>query len=88
MVAEANSILIGSRRNQSSMKGTEIIRHVCDGLTSKQIGERIFLSVRTVEGIRMKILEKMEVKNTAGIIITLSRTISTHRKRSEATTLQ
>ena len=47
----------------------EIIRYICDGLTSKQIGERIFLSVRTVEGIRMKILEKMEVKNTAGIII-------------------
>lgn len=47
----------------------EIIRHICDGLTSKQIGEKIFLSVRTVEGLRMKILEKMEVKNTAGIII-------------------
>lgn len=48
---------------------TEIIRFICDGLTSKQIGERIFLSVRTVEGLRMKILEKMDVKNTAGIII-------------------
>ncbi|WEK36551.1 MAG: response regulator transcription factor [Candidatus Pseudobacter hemicellulosilyticus] len=47
----------------------EIIRFICDGLTSKQIGEKIFLSVRTVEGLRMKILEKMEVKNTAGIII-------------------
>ena len=47
----------------------EIIRFICDGLTSKQIGERIFLSVRTVEGLRMKILEKMDVKNTAGIII-------------------
>lgn len=47
----------------------EIVRFICDGLTSKQIGERIFLSVRTVEGLRMKILEKMDVKNTAGIII-------------------
>lgn len=47
----------------------EIIRFICDGLTSKQIGEKIFLSVRTVEGLRMKILEKMDVKNTAGIII-------------------
>jgi two-component system, NarL family, response regulator NreC len=25
--------------------------------------------VRTVEGLRLKIMEKMEVKNTAGIII-------------------
>jgi DNA-binding NarL/FixJ family response regulator len=47
----------------------EIIRFICSGLTSKQIGEKIFLSVRTVEGLRMKILEKMDVKNTAGIII-------------------
>jgi len=48
---------------------SEIITDICNGLTSKQIAEKIFLSVRTVEGIRMKIMEKMEVKNTAGIII-------------------
>lgn len=47
----------------------EIITDICNGLTSKQIAEKIYLSVRTVEGLRMKIMEKMEVKNTAGIII-------------------
>jgi DNA-binding NarL/FixJ family response regulator len=47
----------------------EIICYICDGLTNKEIGAKIFLSVRTVEGLRMKILEKMNVKNTAGIII-------------------
>jgi DNA-binding NarL/FixJ family response regulator len=47
----------------------EIIIDICHGLTSKQIADKIFLSVRTVEGLRMKIMEKMEVKNTAGIII-------------------
>lgn len=47
----------------------EIIIDICNGLTSKQIADKIFLSVRTVEGLRMKIMEKMEVKNTAGIII-------------------
>jgi DNA-binding NarL/FixJ family response regulator len=47
----------------------EIICFICDGLTNKEIGGKIFLSVRTVEGLRMKILEKMNVKNTAGIII-------------------
>ena len=47
----------------------EIIRDICNGFTSKQIAEKIFLSVRTVEGLRMKIMEKMDVKNTAGIII-------------------
>jgi DNA-binding NarL/FixJ family response regulator len=47
----------------------EIIGHICDGLTNKEIAAKIFLSVRTIEGLRMKILEKMNVKNTAGIII-------------------
>jgi DNA-binding NarL/FixJ family response regulator len=47
----------------------EIITCICDGLTNKEIAAKIFLSVRTVEGLRMKILEKMQVKNTAGIII-------------------
>ncbi len=47
----------------------EIIRYICEGLTNKEIGEKIFLSVRTVEGLRLKIIEKMNVKNTAGIIV-------------------
>ena len=47
----------------------EIVRYICDGLTNKEIGEKIFLSVRTVEGLRLKIIEKMNVKNTAGIIV-------------------
>ncbi len=47
----------------------QIITYICEGITSKEIAENIFLSVRTVEGLRMKIMEKMNVKNTAGIII-------------------
>lgn len=47
----------------------EIIFHICEGITNKEIAEKIYLSVRTVEGLRMKIMEKMNVKNTAGIII-------------------
>jgi DNA-binding NarL/FixJ family response regulator len=47
----------------------EIIGYICDGLTNKEIGEKVFLSVRTIEGLRLKIVEKMNVKNTAGIIV-------------------
>jgi DNA-binding NarL/FixJ family response regulator len=47
----------------------EIIGYICSGLTNKEIGEKIFLSVRTIEGLRLKIIEKMNVKNTAGIIV-------------------
>lgn len=47
----------------------EIIRLICQEYTNKQIGEKLFLSARTVEGYRMKILEKMDVKNIVGIVI-------------------
>ena len=47
----------------------EVIRMTCEGYSTKEIADRLFLSVRSIEGIRMRILEKMEVKNTAGLVI-------------------
>jgi DNA-binding NarL/FixJ family response regulator len=47
----------------------EIIRLICRQNTAQEIGEQLFLSKRTVEGYRTKIMEKMEVKNTAGVVI-------------------
>lgn len=47
----------------------EIIRMICQQCTTQEIGEKLFLSKRTVEGYRTKILEKMNVKNTAGVVI-------------------
>ena len=47
----------------------EIIKLICRQLTAQQIGDQLFLSKRTVEGYRIKIMEKMEAKNTAGVVI-------------------
>jgi two-component system response regulator NreC len=47
----------------------EIIKLICLQLTAQQIGNQLFLSKRTVEGYRIKIMEKMEAKNTAGVVI-------------------
>jgi DNA-binding NarL/FixJ family response regulator len=47
----------------------EIIRFICQQLTAQEIADKVFLSKRTVEGHRTKILEKMNVKNTAGVVI-------------------
>lgn len=57
------------RRPEFNEKELEIIQLICQEYTNKEIGERLFLSVRTVEGYRMKILEKMEVKNSVGLVI-------------------
>jgi DNA-binding NarL/FixJ family response regulator len=47
----------------------QIIRLICQQNTAQEIGEQLFLSKRTVEGYRTRILEKMEVKNTAGVVV-------------------
>lgn len=57
------------REAEFSDREKEIIKLICEEYTNKQIGEKLFISTRTVEGYRMKILDKMEVKNTVGIVI-------------------
>ena len=47
----------------------EIIELICKEQTNKEIADKLFLSVRTVEGHRLKILEKMSVKNTVGLVV-------------------
>ena len=37
--------------------------------TTQQIADKIYLSKRTVEGYRVKILEKIQAKNIAGVVI-------------------
>jgi DNA-binding NarL/FixJ family response regulator len=52
-----------------SEREIEIIGHICNELTNKEIGDKLFLSARTVEGHRLKIMEKMNVKNTVGLVV-------------------
>ena len=52
-----------------SERELSIIKLICEEKSSKEIGELLFMSSRTVEGIRAKILEKMKVKTPAGIAI-------------------
>jgi DNA-binding NarL/FixJ family response regulator len=60
------------RRSQEALfteREREIIRLICRQHTAQEIGDLLFISKRTVEGYRTRILEKMEVKNTAGVVI-------------------
>ena len=46
----------------------EVLVHTCEGLTTTEIGEILSLSPRTVEGHRLRMIEKLGVKNTAGLV--------------------
>ena len=47
----------------------EIIKLICQQNSSKEISDKLYLSSRTVEGYRTKILEKMNAKNTVGVVV-------------------
>jgi len=47
----------------------DIIKMICQQQTTQEIADKIYLSKRTVEGYRVKILEKIQAKNIAGVVI-------------------
>ncbi len=46
----------------------EIVALVAAGLTSQEIGKKLFISHRTVETHRARIMDKLGVNNTAGLV--------------------
>jgi two-component system, NarL family, response regulator DegU len=49
-------------------KELEVLRLVCEGLTSKEIGEKLFLSPRTVETRKNNLMQKFNVQTTGKLI--------------------
>lgn len=58
-----------SPKVEFSERELEVIELICSECTNKEIGDKLFISIRTVEGHRLKILEKMGVKNTVGLVV-------------------
>lgn len=57
------------KKPEFSEKEIAVIHLICQQYAEKEIAEKLHLSIRTIEGYREKILEKMDVKNTAGIVV-------------------
>jgi two-component system, NarL family, response regulator DegU len=51
-----------------SDRETLIVRLLCQELTNKEIGDRLGLSERTIENHRYRILEKLSLKSTIGLV--------------------
>ncbi|MGI4834149.1 MAG: response regulator [Janthinobacterium lividum] len=47
----------------------EILRFICEGRTAAEIADQLFISRRTVEGHRQKLLEKTSAPNSAGLVV-------------------
>lgn len=54
---------------QLTRRELEVLELIAQELTNTEIGERLFISEKTVDGHRMNLLSKFGVKNTAGLIM-------------------
>ena len=52
-----------------SPREIEVLELICREFTAKEIAEKLFISPRTAEGHRRHLIEKLGVKNTAGLIV-------------------
>ena len=46
----------------------EVLRLIADEYSNSEIAEKLFISIRTVDTHRRNLLEKLQVKNTAGLV--------------------
>jgi DNA-binding NarL/FixJ family response regulator len=46
----------------------DVLRYICMEFTSQEIGEKMSISPRTVESIKERLMERFNVKNTAGLV--------------------
>lgn len=56
------------KKHQLTKREVEIIKLICEEMSSKEIGDKLFISEFTVTTHRRNILSKVDVKNTAGLI--------------------
>jgi len=54
--------------NSLSKREKEILKHIVFGLTSKEIGNKLFISTFTVQKHRKNILHKLNLKGTAELV--------------------
>ena len=52
-----------------SDKEKEVLRMLCKGFNNNDIAEKLFMSVRTVEGYRNKLLQKTGSVNVINLVI-------------------
>lgn len=61
--------LVSCEGMKISPREAEIIRFVAEGLTNKEIADKLFLSAHTVTTHRKNIMAKLGVNNTAGLVL-------------------
>jgi len=57
------------KKQEFTEKELTVIRYICQEMSNKEMANQLNLSIRTVEGYRDRIQEKIGAKNSAGIVV-------------------
>ncbi len=55
-------------KNSITKREKEVLSLIVKGLTSSEIAKRLYISPRTVETHRSNLMQKLDIKNTAGLV--------------------
>jgi len=58
------------KKNNLTRRELEVLRHIAQAMSNKEIAEKLFISDQTVSVHRKNIMRKLSVSNTAGLIKT------------------
>lgn len=53
---------------QLSDREIEVLKLICEENSNQEIADKLFISVRTVDSHRRNLMEKLQLKNTAGLV--------------------
>ena len=67
MMHARESVAVKPKTNLSKRE-VEIVQNICEGLSYKEIGARLFISTRTVETHKNNILKKLELKTVIDLV--------------------
>lgn len=62
---------LGNKTEQTKLneRDLDLLRLLCQGLQNNQIAEKLFVSVKTIESNKAKLMQKTNTQNSAGLII-------------------
>ncbi len=69
LVTKGNFKPTFNQKLEFSERELEVLQLICGEKTAVEIGTEIFLSPRSVEGIKQRLIDKIGVRNTAGLVM-------------------
>lgn len=58
-----------SNSDNLTKRELEVLKHICKGHSNAQIAEKLYISIRTVEGHKSNLIRKTGVKNTISLVM-------------------